>query len=52
MDRAAHGPLGSVIAGVLAVVLASAAVLLPGPRSGLAGLSVDTLFWLRRHPDR
>ena len=46
-DRVAHGRLGSLIAGLLAVLLASAAVLVPGPRSGLSGLSIDTLFWLR-----
>ena len=46
-DRAAQGRLGSLIAGLLAVLLASAAMLAPGTRSGLSGLSVDTLFWLR-----
>lgn len=40
-------PFAPLLAGMLAVALASAAMLLPGPRSGLSGLSVDTLFWLR-----
>jgi len=43
----ARGKWARLIAGVVAVGIAVAAVLLPGPRSGLAGLSVDTLFWLR-----
>lgn len=46
-SRAVHRRFSPLIAGIVAVGVASAAVLLPGPRSGLAGLSVDTLFWLR-----
>jgi len=34
-------------AGFVAVTLATIAVLAPGPRAGIAGLSVDTLFLLR-----
>ena len=37
----------SFAAGVGAIVLASAVMLSAGPSSGLAGLSIDSLFWLR-----
>jgi len=36
-----------LLAGLLVVAIVSPLVLLPGPRSGIAGLSIDTLFWLR-----
>ena len=38
-----------IAVGLGAVLLASALMLSPGPRSGIAGLSIDTLFWLRDH---
>lgn len=46
MARLPHWLLAS-IAGLMAVALATLLVLAPGPRAGIAGLSVDTLFWLR-----
>jgi class 3 adenylate cyclase len=36
-----------LLAGAAAVLIATLAVLAPGPRGGIAGLSTDTLFWLR-----
>ena len=41
--------IGPSAAGLAATILATALVILPGPQSGLAGLSIDTLFWLRDH---
>lgn len=46
-----HRPdrIRKLLAAVAVVAVAAGAMLLPGPRSGLAGLSLDTLFWLRDH---
>lgn len=46
-NRLAHSRFAPVIAGCLAVCVATAIMVMPGSRSGLSGLSVDTLFWLR-----
>jgi class 3 adenylate cyclase len=39
--------LQKFLAALVAVVVTTGAVLAPGDRSGIAGLSLDTLFWLR-----
>ena len=46
-NRLAHARSAPLIAGIVAVGVASASMLTPGTRSGLSGLSVDSLFWLR-----
>ena len=46
-NRLAHARSAPLIAGMVAVGVATASMLTPGTRSGLSGLSVDSLFWLR-----
>ncbi len=40
--------LRTLLTAAIVVLVSTAAMLAPGPRGGIAGLSTDTLFWLRQ----